>query len=526
MRSAAVPNPPSVTPAGHRRHVVALAVAVAAVAALIAWLALGRGYLGYGTESDFLDGFVREARRLLQGQPLQVEFHPPLYASALAAVQAVVGDWFRSGLLLSWLSAVAALAASAALFDRLAGRSAAWGSVLVLGTSHAFLQFAAQATSDVFFLALYMAAILAALLAVLEGERRRWWLALGLAIGACLLTRTNGLTLLVFMATPWLLRTSPKQTFLRFGWVVTGVALPLIAWAAVSTATGAPFAPSGTYANLAMTYFGPGDRLAAEDRILMEQQFESVWQVLSHDPPHMIRRYATDLFTLPYAVFAPFVKPLMLFPLGLFALPGVLILFFAPAGRFKTLLALATVLQIALLNLKTFESRYYLFLVPLLGAGVGLTWAWLSQRFERRAALGIVVTVGIYTMASALLTVKRVHIALNEDESEIRTASEATRRLVPPRSTIVTRKPHIPHYADGVAERFPQATTVAALRDSLVAGTGPPADFLYFGSQEASRRPGLEELLDPARAPPWLKPLASDGQGEWVLYEIGELRGP
>lgn len=516
----------STTGWGRRRTLVALGVAVLAIAALIAWLALGRTFLGYGTESDFLDGFVPEAQRLLNGEPLRVEFHPPLYASVLAVVQAAVGDWFRSGLLLSWLSACAALTASAALFGRLAGPPAAWGSVLVLGTSHVFLQFAAQATSDVLFLALYTAVVLAALLAFREGEKRLGWLALGLTIGVCLLTRTNALTLLVFIATPWLLRTSPRTTLARFGWAFAGVALPLIVWAIVANATGAPFTGSGTYANVAMTYFGTGDRLAAEDRLMMEQQFEGLWQVLAHDPIHVIRQYAADLFTLPYAVFASGGPALLLFPLGLFALPGVLILFFAPTGRFKALLAVATVMQIALVNLKTFEPRYYLFLVPLLGAGVGLTWDWLLRRFERRVAVGILAAVGIYTIASALLTIERVHITLHEHEPEIRTASEAARRLAPLGSTIVARKSHVPYYANSVARHIPQATTVTGLRDSLVAGPEPSADFLYFGSQEAGRRPGLEELLDPARSPSWLKPVAADPQGEWVLYQIGELRRP
>lgn len=505
-----------------RREVLALGAGVLVVAALVTYLALGREHAFYDTETDFLGAFMPEAVRLLEGEALAIEYHPPMYSAVLATVYTLVGDWFAAGLLLSWLSACLTLGLCVALFGFLGGTPAAWGSLVALGSSHVFLAYSAQATSDVFFLGLYCGVILLALYAFLGPERPHRWLILGLLIGVALLSRTNALTLLAFAGTPWLTGTaSTRDRAARTGWTVVGVALPVATWAILASLSGSPFAPSGTLDNVVMTYYGGGDRISYENLIAVSGRFDSLWAVLAHDPLHLIAQYARDLFDLPRRILSG--SRLLLFPLELFALPGLVLFFFAPGGRFKFLLGVSALLQIALLNLKTFDPRFYLFLVPLMGAGAGLAVVFVLRRCQPWAAVGIALALSVYLAADTVLVVERVRILLGRDEHEIAAAAAAVRDTVPPGSAVVARKPHIPYYAGASPIYLPEAATIEALRDSLIAG-GVVPDYLFFGKIERSRRPELEALLEPGEAPGWLEPLTVGEDGGWVLYRVRDLQ--
>ena len=110
-----------------------------AYAGLVLGLGLGRSHLGYGVETDFIGGYVPEAQRFLDGEPLLSRFHPPLYPMVIAGLRQLVGDWPLAGVMLSVVSSVAALIASWLLFHDLGGRAPAWGAVLTLLGSGAFI---------------------------------------------------------------------------------------------------------------------------------------------------------------------------------------------------------------------------------------------------------------------------------------------------------------------------------------------------------------------------------------------------
>src|SRR4030043_1605525 len=78
-------------------------------AGIIAFFSINRHYFTYGTETDYLGGFIKEAQRILDGRPLLLKFHPPFYSATLAFLQSLFHDWFLTGLLLSWISSVIVL---------------------------------------------------------------------------------------------------------------------------------------------------------------------------------------------------------------------------------------------------------------------------------------------------------------------------------------------------------------------------------------------------------------------------------
>lgn len=215
---------------------------------LISLLSLKRSYFGFGTETDYLGAFLPEAQRVIAGEPLLLEFHPPLYSMCLALVQTLTQDWLRTGLLVSLVASAVALITNFLFFYRLLGVYAGWGAILGLITSDEFLKYSAYATSDVFFLALYSSAFLLSLLAA-KKKLAYLWILCGLAVGCILLTRTNGITCLLIAALPWWSGSSFRQKRNDFLCFLLGLLIPLLSWVSYASFSGSQLTPAGTYAN-------------------------------------------------------------------------------------------------------------------------------------------------------------------------------------------------------------------------------------------------------------------------------------
>ena len=425
----------SAGPSWYRRQWGALALALLGIG--LALVAASRGYPGYGTESDLLGGFIPEAERFRQGAPLIMDFQPPLYPFLLFLGQLVISDWFQIGLVLSWAAAILTIWIGYLFFREVFSPGAGVGSAVALATSGTFLAFAVQATSDVPFLFFYTATLWAAW-RIPTGSRPLWWAAAtGALIGLSLLFRVNGLPLVLLVLAPWLASGTRGAKWRWTGALVGGWAAILLVWGGYAGLTGSPLYPTDNYANLAMTYYGEGDRLSVEDRLQMEDRFSSTLEVLTHDPVAVARQYAGDLWNTTRILFTS--DELMAFPLGVLALSGVLILVLLRPSPFQLLFVVLRVGHVLLLNLKTFEPRYFLFLIPLLGAGAGVLvheGARVLRRPHRWVAgvvlLGLLLT-GSYSSA------KESYRELIRHDGELSEAIPATRALIEADATVVAR---------------------------------------------------------------------------------------
>lgn len=496
------------------------AATVAAGGILFAALAMGRRFCTFGTETDFLAEGIAEAGRILRLAPLALEVHPPGYAMAVALLHLAVPDWVTDGLLLSWASALVVLALCFRLFGSIGGAAAAWGSMLGLLGSATFVAYAAQATSDVFFLALVVAAFFAADRAITSGSVRRFVL-LGIVVGVCLLTRANGLTLLVLFAAPWLDRRSRPAAFRRTAGMAAGFLVPVLMWVVFAAATGSPLAPRKTYADLAQTYFPGGeDRVSGDVQERAGKQFHGALDVLTRDPLHVVRVYARDLASLATSLLLR--DSLVVFPLLLFALPGTLLLLLTVRKPFLHLYAAATAAQLLLVNLKAYESRYYLFLVPLLGAGAG----WGLARFfralpdarSRAVAAAIVLLLALVGAWDSHAEVVR---SLHAQDAELGEAVAIVHERVGHDELVVARKPHVSFYAGARWLSFPDVTTWDELETALAGEGGGRAVHVFYGSAERYYRSQFGVLSDGGDRPGWLRLEAESRRpGDWSLYRF------
>ncbi len=486
---------------------------VAIILAIVAALAFSRPYFNYGTETDYIFLFAPEAERALSGGPLKIQYHPPLYAVALAPLFAGFGDWFRGGLFLSVLSSGVTAWISFELFKRFVDRLAALAACLAVLFSGVLLSFSAQATSDVFFLMLYQGAILAALIAI---ERRSvvLWAITGALIGLCLLTRSNALTLCVLMAAPLLLD-GPLVRRLRFVPIVAaGVAAPMLVWAIIATVTGSPFMPAGTVDNLAMTFFGEGDRLSRESIMKLEGRFSSVFDVFLYDPITVIKTYLVNLFALPARLLG-----LIAFPLSAFIVPGLVLLMLRARRELLLYILIVTLTQVALVNLKTFEIRFYLFLVPLLAVAVLECWRQIYILADDLLKRELVVVAGALCAAWAgamSLSYARYDTTRNDAETRQVLAADIPFET---NAVLIGRKRQVAYHLGVDFAHFLEAPTLGQLEAAAadLAAYGPV--YFHYGSSERSVWTDLSAITDSRSAPDWLTPVA-DVPGEWTIYRV------
>jgi len=497
---------------------LAAALAIATIVAVLAW---PRTELTYDVETDFISTFEVNARELLAGEPVRLGFHGPLYPATVAVAHLVVGGGWRDALPISWLAAIAMAFGSALLYGRLFGQAAAWGAGLALVTSQAFLLVAASASSDLLYMAITTGAFLLAGRAIETGSLRAQ-AGLGLLLGLALLTRTNALACLPLALCPLFAPAGPRRGAARGALVLAAsLALPVLAWLAFAQATGATPFPQHTEVGIASTYFPPGaDRWSGDANDYNLGRFSSSLDVILHDPAHVASVYARDFLTLVRTNLGS--DAIVAFPILPFALPGLVLLALAPWSRFAWLFFATLAVQVAFVNLRAYDPRYNLFLVPFLGAAAGACWERVAigsaaplRRFAVAAALAALVAVGVRD------AVIEAHRRLHAQDAEMAQILPVLRELLPPGAGLVARKPQAAFHLDARSLHFPLTESFPELEAFARGQAREGPVFLYYGPAELYYRPAFASLLQPETAPAWLVVRArSATPREWVLYEV------
>ncbi len=500
-----------------RKNAILLFIIIVFIGAFLSYLGFNRSFFTYSTETDFLGGFLPEAKRVLAGEPLLLSFHPPFYSIVLAGVQSVVGNWFYAGIVISILSCLAVIVANFFLFENSCGRYAGWTVLAGFLLSAPFLTYSCFATSDIFFLALYSCCLLLAYYAY-TNESKILWSVCGFVCGLTLLTRSNGITILAFLLLPWLTIIPVERRLKNFLALLSGLSIPIIIWISYAKITGGPLMPEGNYINIALTYFSHGsDRISGDARAPLEKEFTSLWQVLSYNPLHIVKTYLFDLFHNK-ALSAGELFP---FPINfIVGVSFVVMLFKKPADNFWYYILILTALQLLLVNFKAYETRYYFFLLPVLSAPVGVFINKLFQRFSK-------VPLG-YAVASLLMfgvifldfnSSKIAFSALHLDDKELSEAITKISKVIKNDKHIIifSRKEHIAYYL-GVKHRYiPLVNNVQELEKYFKNNKDDSHIYMYYGQAEKSSRPQFMSLSN-SKNTAFEVVSRSDIDDSWRLY--------
>lgn len=501
-----------------RQDVLAILLASLTFIIITSILAFTRSYMTYGTETDFVGGFVIEAERFLKGEPLELRFHPPLYAMLLGVTKRLVNDWFIAGLIISVLSTIVVLLVNLRFFFALAGRAAAIGTFSFLVASPVFVSYATLTTSDMFFFAAYSLALLLGLFA-LQSMNRHLWIVFGASIGIALLIRTNAVSLLVFVVLPLLSGESIRKRFTLLLLLLVGISLPLSVWFWYAEYKNMPTTPTLAHVNLALTYFSGGaDRISGDVRIPLETQFRSVAEVFLFDPVHIMKTYIKDLVVNAYKIARG--GDVVRFPMIAFALPGLFLILKKFPTKEVWFFTLVLVAQLLLINFKAFEDRYYLFLIPWLGAWSGIFVAAVFGRIRSRlvAFSGysfLAISIAYLFYQNAVIT----NIANHSKDEEMEYGIQAINFYTPENAVILTRKGHLPFYTGRNRIYIPNLESLDELGVYLSTLDSKNV-FLYYGSSEQRTRKQYRAITDPSSRPEWLRLVSNADKHAWYLFEF------
>ena len=246
-----------------------LALALGIRLALLAW---SGAYHPFGDPFDY-DQLARSLAEHGQYTPSAFAeegspsaFRPPAYPYWLAAIYEVFGTSYTAARVAGALLGTAVVLLVWLLGNRVVGPAAAWWAAVVaaLAPSLAFLH--AGLVSETLYLPLLLGAVL---LAVRHAETPGWpWAAAaGLVLGASVMTRTNGLVVLLpLLAGAWLARRSWRDCAL----LLAGFAVALTPWTIRNAVALDAFRPLGTQTGI--TAVGVYNADAAESR------FYGVWR--------------------------------------------------------------------------------------------------------------------------------------------------------------------------------------------------------------------------------------------------------
>lgn len=479
----------------------------------------------YNVETDFFWSYVPEAKRIVHGIVTIDGFRGPAYPILLALVAAAVRNYFTAGVVLSTISAAAALGLTFALLKRLIGADKAFFVSGIMALNGIFVQYTYTAGTDMVFNAVMTLCVYV----FLRREERRYRdiVIAGLLAGAAYLMRYNGIAAVIAFLVGilvinqfrlgWSERAKTAAVFLGAFFIV------ILPYGLYCLAQKGSFFYTENYLNIAREMYR--DRFTHDEFWITEApKYHSTAQVILGNPELFVKMIVRNI----YEHFVGDMDVLLGWHVGVLVLPGLLLVWRERANRRLMTFFLLFVGLFGILLLLLQQVRYSLFLLPgyLVLAVLALSWKGLySFRFWNRIHLGGLIAVGVLMWTfSVSYKFNRNNIDSGPKEIPVIASwfngnfGESERGKI-----IMTRKPHIAYYLDMEMTVFPMVTTEAELRQEV---EKTHASYLFFSVMEAGLRPQFQHLLDPRRAPAWLIPLTYTVAPPAVLYKTDLTKSP
>ncbi len=483
------------------------------------FIAFDRSYFNYGTETDTIGGFIPEAKRILNGQPLALNFHPPLYSFALSIAFSISKHWLYAGIAISIISACIVYLSTYFTFKPMVGKLPAIWACIVTATSPVFLSYATQATTDLYFFALYSLTIWSAFHSF-NSNSIASWLATGCLIALTVLTRANGVILLLLLALPLFANIKVPLKIKLISTCLTGIVICCGIWVIYALITDSNLSPGNNYRNVAMTYFGTGNQISYESLNSIPENINSLFDVFIYDPKSFLMIYAKDF----YLLFADKLYTLLVFPFSKIVFAGILLIaVLCWKNKNLFLYTTITVAHILLINLKTFEPRYYMFLIPLFGIGIGMIISSLirllpSTKITQFASAAIVVGFIIVSFWTAQSQ------AINwtyKNRTELNEFLPIAHSLIKDDDFFIARKNVIGFHTNSITPPYPNKNSIKELKQAICSNLAEKKKniWLFYGAEEIKKRKQYQELLDPT-SHDFFIPAAQGKQSKWVLYKV------
>ncbi len=479
----------------------------------------------YNVETDFFWSYVPEAKRILHGIVSIDGFRGPAYPIVLAAVTMLLRNHFIAGVVLAVLSAAATLGLTFAMLRRLIGADRSFFVAAVMAVSTIFVQFNYTAGTDMVFDA---ALTLCAYIFLRREERSyRDMIIAGALAGVAYLMRYNGIVAVIAFALGILVinqfRLDWKERVKTTAVVLGAFFVVILPYGIYCLVQKGSFFYTENYLNIAREMYR--DRFTHDEFWISEAtKYHSTMQVIMGDPVLFVKMIVRNI----YEHFAGDMDTLFGWQVGVFVLPGLVLLWKERTNRRLMTLFLLFLGMFGILLLLLQQPRYSLFLYPayLTLAALALTWKGLhGYRFWNRVHVGGLIAV-VLLVWSFDVSFRFNRENIDSGPKEIPVIADWFHNTYGDSESgkiIMTRKPHIAYYLDMEMTVFPLAANEAELKAEV---EKTHASYLFFSVMEAGLRPQFQYLLDPRRAPAWLVPLTYTISPPAVLYKVDLTKAP
>ena len=487
----------------------------------MAFLALKFHLVGdYGVETDFFWSYIPEAKKVLGGSFVIEDFRGPGYPTILAGAFVLIRDYFRAGVLLSVLAASGTLFFVFEILRRLFRADVALVGTVLVALNRTFIQYSYSAGTDMVFNII----VTATAYFLLKDEQKK---PLNLIVSAILagiayLTRYNGIFVLA-AAPAMLLLINRNQRSWRDQAISTAIFigvffLTIAPWGIYCLIEKGSFFYNRNYLNIAYEMFAKG-RISWDQYWNVEvAKYASLGSVILADPGLFASTLAKNL----YEHLIGDLGQLVGWQTGILVLFGILLLFKEKPTKDQAALYVFGGSFFLVLLLVFYGERFSLFLLPVYVtlSLKTLTWQRLATyRFWNRIHIGALACyVLILWSFSDAYSFNRENI--DSGPKEVPIIAQWFKNHggdIEMGKTIICRKPHIAYYLNMEMASFPYVNTVDELQ-AEVKRAG--ASYLFFGLMEAGMRPQFQQLLDPANAPAWLRPVTYTVAPPAVLYKV------
>ena len=500
------------------------------VAYVIVWSVFSFGFWtvgGYGVETDAFGSFLPEVRKMLHGEFTPLDgFKGPGYHIAVAFVSFVARDLFLSAKIVALASSAIVLWLLFRLVQRSLGTGTASVAMLFVATNAQFILFTIQVGTDMFFLAVALAA------ATLILDRGGWQrsVAAGLLAGFAYLTRYNGVFLtlagIVIMALADRDTLDRRQRLLRTAAFVCGVLVVFAPWSIYTWSQGLGFFFNANHLNIAYEMFGRDTVSWDQFWEYFNPAFTSFGEVVRGNLGRFVAMLARnsvehfwwDMRRVLVSGTAPWVMPLSVGWLVMIVCGLVHLVMMKREHAWP-----AIVLGVGAYGVLVpvfYGERFSLPMVPIYAvlAAAAVTGGFrVSSRSVGLAAVPAIC--GALLLWGGIATAKEeVAKLIDTQPSEVAAIARAVGRSLPEGSAVLARKPHIAYFTGTEFVRIPFMDRIEELPAIALQHH---AQYLFVSAIEAALRPPLTPLLDPRNAPPFLKPIAAvSGAAPAVLYEF------
>jgi 4-amino-4-deoxy-L-arabinose transferase-like glycosyltransferase len=473
----------------------------------------------FEVESDFYWEYAVQARDFLLGKVIIDPYHGPLYPWILGLFSKIFGDLFKTGIVISALSASLSLFLIFGILKSVFSSDVAFVSTILVAVNKSFVQYSYTAGTDMFFVAVSLAGLFMLfrkpVITVLE-------LCLSAAcMSLAYLVRYNGFVFLLIIPLVILLRSIQVKGLTKYSavviWVMVFIAFAA-PWSIYLKLNCGSFFYNKNYQNIAYEVFAKGGISWERFWFLFANKFTSYSDVILKAPLLFLVTVSTNAIT-------HLVSDAVLLnntSIGVLSILGGLLFSISHPDRRKTGLIL-TYLSFFLVLLPVFYwERFSLFLVPMYAVFFTILFkTLLSKSGGRRGATILLDSIFIIVLVisyadSYSFNSKNISSGPNEVLA-IRDWFQKQYGHEYDNARILTRTSQIAYYLDMQCYPFPMIDDYGSLltlmkRDSV--------KFLYYGIFEATTRPKFLGLfrLDTIHA--GLKPLCYSRTPAAVLYEV------